>query len=75
MVFAHYVERNAVMEQFLLCKPLETTPIARNIFNLVKSFFCINDTPLQAIGSICTDGAPAMLGNWSKYIFLMKNDI
>ena len=41
----------------------------------MKSFFNTNDIALQAIGSICTDGAPAMLGSRSGFVALMKKEI
>ena len=52
---------NAIEEEFLFCKSLETTTIARDVFNKMKSFFDTSEIPLQVIGSICTDGASILL--------------
>ena len=38
----------------------------------MRNFFCENDLDIQIIGSVCTDGAPAMLGNKSGLFALLK---
>ena len=56
-------------------KPLKTTTARKGHFQSSKKLFGSNDILLQAIGSICTDGSPTMLGNRSGFVFLMKNEI
>ncbi|XP_051784720.1 protein ZBED8-like [Erpetoichthys calabaricus] len=75
IVFIRYVKGNAIEEEFLFCKSLETTTTARDVFNTVKSFFNTNEIPLQIIGSICTDSAPVMLGNRSGFVTLVRNEV
>ena len=75
MVFARYEKGISPKKHFLSCEPLKTTTTARNIFNRVKSFFNTNDILLQAIRSICTNGAPAKLQNQSEFVTLIKNKI
>ena len=70
-----YVKDETAREEFLFCKPLQTTTIANHIFNLVKEFFTEYDLHLSLIGSICTDGAPTMLGNRSCFAALLKKKI
>ena len=67
-----YVKDKTILEESLFCKPLQTTTIASDIFNLVKDFFIEHDLHLSLIDSICTDGASAMLGNRSGFAALLK---
>ena len=41
----------------------------------MKFYFAKHDLDIQVIGSVCTDGAPAMLGNKSFFFELLKQDI
>ena len=60
LTMVRYVKDEIIREESPFCKPLQTTTIASNIFNLVKDFFIKHDLHLSLIGSICTDAAPAM---------------
>ena len=40
--------------------------------NLIKAFFEKHDIPLEKIGFVCIDGAPAMLGCKSGFVTLLK---
>ncbi|XP_076359052.1 protein FAM200C-like [Tachypleus tridentatus] len=44
---------------------LKTTAQAIDVLNKIQEFFSRNELHLDKIGSICTDGAPTMLGNRS----------
>ena len=66
---------NAIEEEFLICKSLILKSTARDVFNKMKSFFDTNEIPLQVIGSICTDGAPVMLGNRSSFVTLVRKEV
>ena len=70
-----YVKDKTVREEFVFCKPLQTTATAGDIFNLVKEFFKYYNINISLIGSICTDGAPAMLGNHSGFAALLKKEV
>ena len=62
---------NEIEEEFLLCEPLLETAKASDIFQKVKNFFVKQNFDWKKkIGSICTDGAPAMLGNKSGFTAL-----
>ena len=41
----------------------------------MKSFFNTNNIPLQTNGSICADGALAMLENRTGFVTFLKNEI
>jgi len=75
IVMVRYVKDKSVVEVFLFCASLKTTTTAIDVFELVKNFFSENDIDLQMIGSVCTDGAPSMLGNRSGFAALMKREI
>ncbi|KAK4327553.1 hypothetical protein Pmani_001960 [Petrolisthes manimaculis] len=72
LVFVRYVKEKEVVEEFLFCEPLKTTAKAIDVFKLVKDFFLKHGMTLNMCGSICTDGAPAMLGNKSGFATLVK---
>ena len=44
-------------------------------FYSVKEFFLNHEMSLDLVGSLCTDGAPAMLGNKSGFASLVKKEI
>ena len=51
-----------MVEEFLFCEPLKTIKKAVNAFNIVKEFFLNHEMFFDMVGSLCTDGAPVMLG-------------
>ena len=64
-----------MVEEFLFCEPLKTTTKAVDVFNIVKEFFLNYEMSLDMVGSLCTDGAPAMLENKSGFASLVKKEI
>ena len=75
IALVRYVHDGAIMEDFLFCEDLKRTTKGKDIFQCVKNFFAKHDLDIQIIGSVCTDGAPAMLGNKSGFFALLKQDI
>ena len=69
-----YVKEKEMVEEFLFSEPLKTTTKAVDVFNIVKEFFLIHEMSLDVVRSLCTDGAPAMLGNNSGFAFLAKKE-
>ena len=45
---------------------------AKDILDLAKAFFRENSIPRNKVGSVCTDGAPAMIGHQSGFVAQMK---
>ncbi|XP_068201618.1 protein FAM200C-like [Palaemon carinicauda] len=70
-----YVNEKYVEESFLFCQSLKTTAQSKDVFNNIQEFFSRNALHLDGIGSICTNGAPAMLGNRSGFVALMRKEI
>ncbi|XP_077975498.1 zinc finger BED domain-containing protein 5-like [Styela clava] len=56
----------------LLCKPLETTSKAEDVFKLVAELFENNELKWDKLVGVCTDGAPAMIGSRSGFIARIK---
>lgn len=75
IAFVRYVRAQTVREDFLFCRSIETTTTAKDVLRILEDFFRENDLDLAIIGSVCTDGAPAMLGNRSGFCTLMKKKI
>ena len=70
-----YVQYGVIMEDFLFCEDLKRTTKGKDIFQCAKNFFVKHELDIQIIGYVCTDGAPAMLGNNSGFFALLKQEI
>ena len=75
LAFVRYVKEKEVVEEFLCCEPLKTTTKAVDVFNIVKEFFLKHKMFLDMIGSLCTDGTHAMLGNKSGFASRVKMEV
>ena len=60
-VFVRYLTGFAVKEEFLFCSPKATTK-SEDIMNIVNHFMEENGLRGDTARSLCTDGAPAMMG-------------
>ena len=75
LVFVRYVHADAIKEEFLFCESLSETTKAVDIFEMVKRFFYKQNFDWkEKLHSLCTDGAPAMLGNKSGFATLVKKE-
>ena len=70
-----YVKNKKIEESFLFCQSLETTTKAKDVFDMIKEFFMKHQLHLDKIGSIYTDGTPAILGNRSEFAALLRKEI
>ena len=75
LTMVRYVKDKTFKEEFPFCKPLQTIATARDEFNLLEEFSKYYKINISLIGSICTDGAPAMLGNCSGFAALLKKEV
>ncbi|KAL0879709.1 hypothetical protein ABMA27_003424 [Loxostege sticticalis] len=78
LVFVRYVKHDtrSIKEEFLFCDSLLETTKASDVFEMIKIFFIEQNVDWKTkIGSICTDGAPAMLGNTSGFAAMIKKEI
>ena len=73
MVFVRWATTDGLQEEILYCSPLETTTRAADILVNVENFFKKHDLKWQNLCSVCTDGAPAMLGARSGFAKLIQD--
>ena len=75
LVYVRYVYKNRVEEEFLMCEPLFATTKSRDVKDKVDAFLATNNLSWNDhFGSLCTDGAPVMLGVRSGFTTLVKAD-
>ena len=67
-----FVKENAIVNEFLFCHEMKERTRAKDVFDLVNAFLCKNSIAWNKVGSVCTDGAPAMIGHRSGFVALMK---
>ena len=72
LVYIRYVADERINEEFLLCQRLETTSKAANVFQVLIGFFDKTELSWSKLVGVCTDGAPAMIGENSGLVFLVK---
>jgi hypothetical protein len=72
LVYVRNVYNDDIKTEFLLCKPLETTTTARDIFKVVSNVFEEHGIEWKNVCAVCTDGSPAMLGCRSEFQALIK---
>ncbi|GBP11288.1 Protein ZBED8 [Eumeta japonica] len=79
LVFVRYVKHDtrSIKEEFLFCDSLLETTKASDVFEMIKKFFIAQNVDWKTkLGSICTDGTPAMLGlAYLADIFTHLNEI
>ena len=66
-----FVKENAIVDEFLFCQEMERTR-AKNVFDLANAFLRENSIAWNKVGSVCTDGAPAMIGHRSGFAAPLK---
>ena len=67
LVDVPYYKNEKMKEEFLFCKPLETSTTATDIFDLIDEFFKEHKIKWKNLCGVCTDGAPAMLGCKARF--------
>ncbi|GFU03693.1 protein ZBED8 [Nephila pilipes] len=71
LVFVRYVSADTIKEEFLFCESLLQTTKAVDVLAILNVFFSKHDFDWkQKLHSLCTNGAPAMLGNKSGFAHL-----
>ena len=74
MVSVRYFD-DGVSEDFLCLIPLKGTTTARDVCTAVVNFGEENDLPWGNLISVCTDGAPSMLGRQAGFVALLRQAI
>lgn len=74
--FVRYIYSGTSKEEFLFCQPLLKTTRAIDVFEMITNFFSKHKLNYKKkLGSLCTDGAPSMLGKSSGFTALIKKEI
>ena len=61
-----------IVDEFLFCQEMKKRTRAKYVFNLVNACLRENSVTWNKVGSVCTDGAPALIGHRSGFVALMK---
>ena len=75
IVYACYIQDGDIKDKFLFCEPLQTTAKADDLLRLVADFFEKHQIKWEKLRSVCTDGAPAMIGKKSGFAALLKKKV
>ena len=75
IVYTRYIKVSGIKDEFLFCQGLQTTSKAADVFRLVDEFFLRHQIKWEKVGSVCTDGAPAMIGHRSGFAALVKERV
>ncbi|XP_068250356.1 zinc finger BED domain-containing protein 5-like [Palaemon carinicauda] len=75
LVYVRYQGKSDIEENFLFCKRLETTITGEYLFKLVDSFIKEEGLRWDQCSSVCSDGAPAMLGARRGFTARMCSDM
>ena len=63
VAYVRFVKENAIVDEFLFCQEMKERTRAKDVLDLVNVFLRKNSTAWNKVGSVCTDGAPTMIGN------------
>ena len=75
LVFVRYVHADTIKEEFLFCESLPQHAKATDVLKMLNNFSANQNFELKKkIGSLCTEGAPAMLGKTSGFAALVKKE-
>lgn len=74
LAYVRFIDDENLQEEMLFCESLETTTTAKDIYKTLKSYLERNNIPFCNIVSCTADGAPAMMGNQTGCLKLMKDE-
>ena len=72
IIFVRFVKAGLFADEFLCCHSLSLRTRAADIFKLIDAFFQDHSISWDKVGSLCTDGAPAMMRHRSGFTALVK---
>ena len=67
-----FVKENAMVDEFIFCHEMKERTRAKDVFDFVNAFLRENSIAWNKVGSVCTDGTPAMIGHRSGFVAQMK---
>ena len=72
VTYVRFVKGNTIVDKFLFCQEMKERTRAKDVFDLVNAFLCENSIAWNNVGSVCTDGAPTIMGHQSGFVALIK---
>ena len=72
VAYVRFVKENAIVNEFLFCQEMKKGTRAKDVSDLVNAFLRENSIAWNKVGSVCTDGAPAMIGHRSGFVAPLK---
>ena len=58
-----FAKEKAIVDEFLFCQEMKKRTRVKDVFDLVNAFLRENSIAWNKVKSVCTDGAPAMIGH------------
>ncbi|PRD32261.1 UNVERIFIED_CONTAM: hypothetical protein NCL1_21039 [Trichonephila clavipes] len=74
LVYARYIDKDEFAEEIVLCKSLETTTSAADIYGKLNNYLRVNNIPIENTTYCAADGAPVMMGKKKGCLKLMKDE-
>ena len=72
MVFVRYEGSVSLEDEFLFCSPMSTATTGADIFAVMNNFQQEEGLSWEGCVSLCTNGAPSMLGIHQGFVALVK---
>lgn len=73
MAFIRFIVNSKIVNQFCCCKELSRTTTGRDVFDVINKYLKNYGISWTSCVSICTDGAPPMIGSIKGFITIAKN--
>lgn len=70
IVYGRYIKDGDIKDEFLFCKTLQTMTKADDVLRLVANLFQKQQIKWEKLSSVCTDGAPTMIGKRTGFTTL-----
>ena len=67
-----FAKENAIVDKFIFCQEMKERTRAKDVFDLDNAFLRKNSIAWNKVGSVCTDGAPAMIRHRSGFVAPLK---
>ncbi|XP_029654905.1 protein ZBED8-like, partial [Octopus sinensis] len=71
--YVRFVDDENIIDEFLFCLEMDGHTRGEDIFNIFDNFMKTNKIQWDKVGSICTDGAPVMIGHQSGLVTRIKD--
>ena len=68
LAYVRYVKEVDIKEEFLFCSPMKSS---EDILGVINSYFIRQTLDWSKVGSVCTEGAPVMVGKNSGFAALV----